>query len=157
MVEKQITGKIFIIPNAPATEKEIGWFDVKDWEKWINKIQPKLDNFGLQAEEPMIEVWATNDEVDNFSNHQTGYAKMIGVVNNDLTSLSEEEKEEVRKKIRENAFPSHLPYSLLKGLKENDTLTLHHKNGVVFYLKVSQTTTRYARYGNFEDVLEKLV
>lgn len=145
MEEKQIEGKIFIIPNAPYTKKELGWMDESKWYKWVDMAQKyMLNNFGLTVEEPMIQVWAGNEICDNFSDHMVKFAKMIG----------ENEAIEVA---RENRFPSHLPYSVVKDLKEGDTLTLRHKNGVVFNLKVSQTTTRYARFGNFEDVLEKLV
>lgn len=151
-MKKKINAKLFIIPNHPYTKQELGWFDMKDWENWANRTQSLLDNFegNLTVEEPMIQVWATNNECDNFTDHMWQYAEMIGIL------LSQEESEEDYKKIREERFPSHLPYSLLKGLKEGETLTLRRKDGVEFEFELSQMTTRYA-FGNFEEVLEKLV
>ena len=144
MNAKTINGKIFIIPNVPYTKKELGWINIKNWENWAEKTQILLDNFegNLTVEEPMIQVWATNNECDNFTDHLAGYARMIGIPLEDR---------------RKNKFPTHLPYSLLKDLKEGDTLKLQRKDGVKFELEISQLTTRYPYYGSFEEVLEKLV
>ena len=96
-----------------------------------------LDNFegNISVEEPMIQIWAANKACDNFAAHTENYAKLIGM---------------------DQRFPTHLPYSLLKGLKEGDTLTLQLKNGVKFELELSQMTHRYP-FGDFEEVLENLI
>ena len=160
-MKKTVTGKIFIIPNHPYTKKELGWYDMKNWDKWAEKAQSLLNNFDgdITVKEPMIQVWAGNDDCDNFACHQMDYAEMIGVVNPGFSydEMNEEVRKEMRNKIYNNSFPTHLPYTILKDLKEGDTLTLNRKDGVEIILEVSQETTRYARFGKFEEVLENLV
>lgn len=148
-----IEGRIFIVPNVPFTKKEIGWDNTSKWYEWAGRTQELLNKFEgrILVEEPMIEVWAGNELCDNFAAHMVDYAKMIGVVDLKASYL------DVVDQARDEKFPTHLPYSLLKGLKEGDTLRLERKNGVVFELKASQSTTRYRRFGNFEEVLEKLL
>lgn len=141
----KINGKLFIIPNSPATKQNLGWYNPENWDNWAKEAQSRLNNFegNLTVEEPMIQVWATNKDCDNFADHIADYQKMIGA--------------DVEVASGNNRFPTHLPLSLLNGLKENDTLVLHLKRGIEIELTLSQTTTRYRRFGNFEDVLESIL
>ena len=95
MEEKQIEGKIFIIPNAPYTKKELGWMDESKWYKWVDMAQKyMLNNFGLTVEEPMIQVWAGNEICDNFSDHMVKFAEMIG--ENEAIEVAKADDEEAR-------------------------------------------------------------
>lgn len=133
-----INGIIFIIPNSPerVNKKE----DLDDFEqKWINGIENTLKAVGINSiDSPLIQVWAANDECDNFECHYWDYFKMIP-----------QEKPK--------SFPRYLPYSVLKDLKEGDTLTLNHESGVTIKLTASQLKARYRNFGAFETVLNKLV
>ena len=139
MENKTIKGRIFIIPNSPFKKSVEG---DESWQRLVENLAPRLKNFGLKVEdnEPMVQVWAANEECDNFSNHYSHYAKMLG-------------EEEVYNK----RFPSYLPYSIIKDLKEGETLTLRREDGLVIELVADQLNTRYRRFGKFEECLSDLV
>ena len=137
MNAKTINGKIFIIPNTAV--KESDFFEKERYDKFLDAQNQVLSQFeDLRAEQPMIQVWAFNKACDNFSCHHGTFAEMLG---------SEED---------EYRFPTYLPFSVLKDLKEGETITLKMKNGVEFRLVASQTTTRYRDFGTFEEVLTRL-
>jgi hypothetical protein len=53
-------------------------------------------------------------------------------------------------------FPSYIPLSLIKRLKEGDKFEFEGSHGK-FTVTVSQSKWRYRRYGQFEEVLDRLI
>ena len=141
-MEKIIKGIIFMVPNYIHRKREFYSSE---------RINRSLEKFGMKADdnEPLVETWAFNEVCDNFSRHGFDYPEMFG---------EEIPLKDLKPEDEEGEFPEYIPYSVLKDLKENDTLTLINKeNGVIFKLTISQTTTRYRDHGTFEEVLDKVM
>ena len=148
-----VEGAMFIIPNHPATQNEIGWYNPSQWEQWKDNIKPSLNNLGLDIEETMIGIWTTNEAVDNFHCHFDTFSDKYLDVKSARENLEKVDFWEYRKN---NVFPEYFPVSLLKDLEEGDTLVLTTNGGIQFRLKISQIGYRYERFGRFEQVLKSI-
>lgn len=133
--------EIFIVPNHACrvsdNKLEYGrelwksqWLDVND-----NTI--------------MVEVWATNKDVDNL---------MCNKWSDDLMSdenLKDFEYEVMENRIRRQ-LPNHFPADLLKELDDGDIFYLETPSGVSIELTCNQKDYRY-NYDSFHNVFNKVV
>ena len=121
-------GFIFVIPNQALTEKREG-FDFMN--RWITLNQKDYIPLGisLSKEDTYVQVWVGDEEVDNW----TSNSDKLG-----------------------QRFPSWLPLSILKDVKEGDTIKLKWNNETI-ELIANQLDYRYKRFGKFEDVLKSIL
>ena len=91
----------------------------------------KNAGFNLEPDELLYQVWACSDQQDNW--HEDEQAPY-------------------------DAFPSYLPLSILKDLKEDDSISLKFNSGFKCTLKVSQLRHRYQNQGGaFETLRNELL
>ena len=147
-MKKTITGKIFIIPNDVETPSNDFNYN------WIRKIIE--DNFELNVDsDKLVQVWAFNEDCENFSDHQATYLKATGIIDPSKTVNWYDDASNC-----DQRFPGRLPARILKGIKEGDTITLHRKDNVDIVLTACQSKTRYNFLNcgpNFEDVYNALI
>lgn len=140
---KNIEGDFFIIPNPSMTEAEVshdGKFP-EMWDRFLNRAIDEWKRFGINVsdERKFIEIWASNSQVDNFADHHRKFAEMTGGT-------------KALHKTRDS-FPKYFPFSLIKGLKEGQKLTITRDDGLKVTLKADQSNYRYRTFGKFEDVI----
>lgn len=152
-----INADLFIIPNSAAKIEDLIDISRENNLKYMQKI---CELNGMKFDEQndyLIETWYCSEEFecDNIPDHsiycntEDGQRCIIGV--------------ESRR---------WLPSNLFKGKKEGDTINVkipvwvrinNRNNGDAidaiadFTITLSQTKYRYARFGNFEEVLEKVI
>jgi hypothetical protein len=125
-----LNGDVFIIPNNFYVPNEEDG-RLKDYKAWSNEL-------GCEMNQPWVQVWATNDESDNWTDGF--YHKELAQP--ELTGFRP-------------YFPHHLPLSMFAGKKEGDKVSFK-LFGADITLKLNQGSYRYKRFGRFEEVLEKL-
>lgn len=97
-------------------------------QRWITLNGKSFSPLGIELseDETYIQVWVGNEENDNWTCDG------------------------------ENHFPSYLPLSILKDVKEGETINLKW-NGEDVRLRASQLEYRYRKFGKFEDVLKSII
>ena len=133
-------GDVFIIPNGLSVYEDLRIMQefYKDLCE-LNGVDPTGEQF--------VQVWICSDELntENMSCH--GFR-----VNGNYM----------------NAFCGDLPVSLVKDLREGDTVTVNFRaypdinmgssdEIITMNLKLNQSDYRYRRFGNFEEVLRRLL
>ena len=128
-----VSGSIFVVPNSPMP---LGL-------KFSDRIAKSIWGSTSKATEGCIEVWMTSDDSDNWSAHG---------VKTDVDGT----------KISVNV-PNHIPFSVLKDVKEGDTIEfvstqwvkkLGEHVDVKFTLIANQKDFRYRSNGEFETTVE---
>lgn len=120
-------GIIFVIPNLSINERREG----SDYmSRWITLNQKRFEPLGitLNNEETYVQVWVGDEEVDNWTCNKEALGQM---------------------------FPGWLPLSILKGVKEGDTIKLKW-NDEDLELTANQLGCRYRNFGKFEEVLKSV-
>ena len=150
-MKKTVIGDFFIIPN-----------DKVDQFQPFNK--PFFDQFeGVNEQGPFVQIWAANDECDNFQANWKDYLPLIGIDTPDSEGSVKDAKGQTHH-FGKFTFPLYLPLYMLEGIKDGDQLTLTWKNQngvskydeVEFILTASQLKYRYNHLGNFEETLKRL-
>ena len=136
---KKLEGDVFIIPNSLLGPKSVLTQTSKDILCKTNEF------FGFDPESPLVQIWATGMDVDNWGSHRS--PKEIG----------EEAEKEIRNISGKRAgyFLDYLPAALFEGKKEGDTVTFQIKDTSVS-LTLRQKGYRYRRFGSFEETLSLL-
>ncbi len=131
MEKKVIKCRIFIIPNSAFSVGEgskENKFTIELQTKEQNKYFDKFDDT-----QKLVQVWASNDECDNFTDHWRQFEKMSGG----------------------HRFPGRLTADKL-NIKEGETTRIEMKDYII-EATAGQLTGRYKNLGSFEEVLAKLV
>ena len=145
---KVIKGYIFVVPNkASKISRDT------DYAKENFEIYKK--EFGdVVTEDNMVQIWAHNapeeGQQSNWSDHgvPTEVLEKAGIPNFQCGFW------------RDGLFHSYLPASWLKDKKEGEHLYLSYENGTekaYFDLVCQQQNYRYEQFGNFEDVVERVL
>jgi hypothetical protein len=166
-LENVFSGEVFIIPNC------FDRFEAVSDNPWYSKIQGQLQDFGFELKDGdyLVEVWACGSGSDNWNCHgNSNLSKFLFPEQEQIflnlkdlfekkvltKDMYEEACENAEWKICKYRFPRYLPYSLLKDVKENDKITLTHKNGKVIELVANQLNLAYKRFGSFDKVIEEV-
>ena len=120
------SGKLFIIPNG-----------ISRLEETMIPDQRLVKKFG--ASTPMVQVWACNEDSENFCDHGMRGAEVEEMVNDCYQGF----------------FPVSLPVSMFDGKVEGDEVELSF-NGNDFKLTLCQDEFRYKSHGHFHEVLANL-
>lgn len=149
-IEVAISGGIFIIPNGPITMEKLN-FGKKRIERII-----ELNQLTLNEDSFLIQVWSfdPNDDDSNFQDHYIKGLPQYKIMRSSCKAVP------------------RLPYELLKELKEGEVLRFKEevlmenweRDGkmaipiiINWELTASQLTTRYRRFGKFEEVLADVI
>lgn len=118
-------------------------------------VRRTIESFGsCKPGDTFIEIWAHLKGVkgSNFSAH--------GLDDEILNTLGYVKEKYKGKYDVVPCFPSWMPEHWFDGMKEGDQIFLKSKNtsneDVYFICKLQQQGYRYARFGNFEEVVEKV-
>ena len=118
-------------------------------------VRKAIESFGsCKPKDTFVEIWAhlKSDKESNFSAH--------GLDDEVLETLGY-----VKEKYKDKydvipSFPNCMPKHWFDGLKEGDRIFLKSTNSsnedVYFIITLQQQGYRYARFGNFEEVVEKV-
>ena len=145
---KTVKGDIFIIPNETFKLDSLRPDSVRNT---IIRRTQRLIGLKLSGSEIMAEVWITSPECDNWSSTYGGFQKHLGIELKDWNERDEDS-------YLVGYFPKLFPSQILEDKKEGDTIILRcPEYGVNIELTCRQKNYRYARFGNFEDVLKLVV
>jgi len=126
-----VKGDVFVIPNLAFRLCD----DIA--ESTRDDIRTSLANVGIEVSdtEELVQVWYRSAECDNWACHPwKAFPKFFG----------------------SHGIPERLPLGLLKEVKEGDTLEMQWVGGPTIVITAAQLEGRYARFGRFEEVLEKI-
>ena len=139
-----IYGDMFIIPNE-ASEYRSFMPCAKE------SVREKLEYLGIKEpkeNEKLVQVWFTGSGEDNW-NHPGALCRLAGIKEPEL-----DDKDRWLKAY----ITSYLPESLLKDLKEGDTITIDYNNfNCTLVLTAKQLGYRYSDMGKFEDALKQVL
>ncbi len=146
-----VNADIFVIPNSAGKIENFIPF-----EDSLNEMKQicELNGYGeFDKNDPLIQVWVCDNKCENYQNHYPKFTAEGKTYRYNLTSF--------------------IPYSILKNVKEGETIDLDlpvtgfHINEddtessidtvISFKLTAKQTSYRYRRFGNFEEVVERVV
>lgn len=147
-----IVADLFIIPNTAS--KAANFMSMAETRKNEMEQLCKANGLVFDPEDPLVQIWVTNDDVENFQDHHPRFI-MGG-------------------KVYEYNLQTRLPYSILKNIKEGETfdITIPVKGRPVdldedtkspveteinFKLTAKQTEYRYRRFGKFEECLRMVI
>lgn len=125
-----VKGIVFIVPNSLRGVKNV--FNPEQIEGKVKTISEKTGKEYDPQTTVLVEVWAADDQCDNWSCH---YKRVDG--------------EEIK-------FPTYLPVDLFEGKKEGDTVTFKWGKYDI-ELTLNQLDYRYRSFGAFEKVLDDLI
>lgn len=133
-----ISFEAFIVPN-----------NLVKWETMPNYLKERLAadlrRFGIEPDEgEYAQVWILSES--------------LGLENATDHGLDREVCETLGLDYAKRGYyaPGYLPVSLIRGLKEGDSVTTTSENGTNIVIKFEQKPYRYGRFGRFEEVLEYL-
>ena len=136
--ENPIRLDAFIVPN--------GSYSLLPTNPCFKSDMERIQEIGIKPEvgEELIEVWILSRD-----RHEEG--KDSNLTDHGWFELGPQA----------NAFsteyaPASLPYSVLKDVKEGDSIDLVSKSGQKINLRFNQADYRYRMYGKFEEVTEKV-
>lgn len=151
---KEIIIDVAVIPNRvnsycalrEDSMNETARVSVQGWNERFN-----LD---INEYEPCLEIWFGGED-DSFQNHGTPEEIIHAFVDTNYNEEDGDEWDEFG--IRYDLMPYKLPVRFFKGKKEGDVIDFGKpKNGVQLKLRLNQAENRYARYGTFEEVVERV-
>lgn len=138
----------------------------RDYINQVKKIFPEWEPDENREKELLVEVWVhdfdKNDEnyCDNWGCHYKQVPGWDDKLKEDLQKAKESGDEEkivsLKEKMYDERWPYCLPVSVLKNLKEGETISCQFK-GVNVALKANQLGARYRGFGRFENLLDRLV
>jgi len=155
MTTMEINGGMFVIPNDAVAFKT---FLLTPFENIMSKFCA-LNNIELTEETSFIEIIAFSEENPIVSLNSGEYLYNENFAGHGL-------------RIGENTyhhFPSHLPYDLIKNIKEGESIFFKviveencdegDKKEMLLEctLIADQRTNRYARFGNFDDAVRHVM
>lgn len=144
-----ITGFVFIIPNHATRADSKYWF-INPYKEYGEAV----DYYGLPetwkpvGKDQLVQVWVTNDQVDNWACERLNTSKMFGKT---IDYNAEDWDEGIL------AFPSHIPARVLIDLEEGDVISFDTPDGKHVELTCKQQGFRYRSFGNFEDALKNVL
>ena len=138
-----ITGDVFIVPNKAQNvgKNKSSDFWVSQRSKTLNTIG--IDIMKLDDNDDLVEVWCCSVGSDNWQSHDLP------------TDLKKELKETTGGVKKHSLFPSYIPRSMMKELKEGESFEVVF-GGVSVTLTARQLSYRYRTFGSFEDTLNKI-
>ena len=140
----------FVVPNGPM---DFDWMKEHYTPKFVDMMRKDtygpLDTLGIphKEDEKYIEVWFYADGHDNLTDH--GYGKELS----EFLGLEYNARYSTCNKL---SAPHHLPYNILKDVKEGDVKTFTTKNGKTVKITFQQKGHRYSNLGNFEDLVQQI-
>lgn len=151
-LSETIVADLFIIPNKAS--KAANFMSMAEIRKTEMEQLCKVNGLVFDSEDPLVQIWVTNDDVGNFQDHHPRFI--------------------LRGKVYEYNLQARLPYSILKNIKEGETfdITIPVKGRPVdldddtkspvettinFKLTAKQTEYRYRQFGKFEDCLRMVI
>lgn len=119
----------------------------QDWQK------RRLQLLGIPApagdDDLMIQVWLHDKEHDNLTDH--------GIPDAMCKKLGAQHKELDGELYYQEYAPSVIPLSVLKDVKEGDTLTFTAPSGAKVRITFSQEGRRYSEFGDFAKCVYKAI
>ena len=130
-MEKQIIkGEMFIIP-----EKSDLWCG----DEWVTKRTENLIGIKLSKGEPVVCLWISGNQCDNWNDQFWGFQKELGIPEPD------ENLEDTRKNRLLGYFPRYFPLDLIKNVREGDVIMLScPEYGCEIHLKANQSQNKWA-------------
>lgn len=145
--KKVIRGDVFIIPNVCD---QFMCFS-PDSQEWIKEKHSRLTGIEPKDEDKMLQVWITSKQCGNWNDYLGGFQEILGI---EITR----EWEKSREGRLLGYFPGYYPASIFAGKKEGDEVVLNcPEYDVQIVLTCRQKNYRYSKFGNFEEVFEKVV
>jgi len=142
-----ISGHFFIVPNGfLSLDDEY----MADFAK--QRIRERIERCGwtVEDDEPLVEVWFTSDDCDNWASHY-------------YEPFMERKSESEDKNKRGYSYLTHyIPFRLIQGLREAGDLVFMWTNGITGEEKVVRVTAaqlnfRYRRFGAFHELIQELM
>ena len=97
----------------------------------------------------MIQVWFHTEKYDNLTDHgiPDAMCKLLGATPKELDGVQ----------FYKEYAPSVLPLSVIKDVKEGDTLTFTSLSGAKVKIKFAQGGRRYSQFGDFAECVKKAI
>lgn len=161
-MDKMYNAAVFVVPNEAGYCREF-WFKSAG-ERAEKHSKALCSQKGIEFDpenDKLVQVWFVSKYNENLGND---YLKEDNLGSDNLGDHG----------FRMDGKPygfrySHLPYSLIKDMKEGDTMDLEFEvftededdnrtyDTIKLHITFDQRSYRYQRFGNFEDVVRKVV
>lgn len=146
---KKLELTAFIVPNSVCN------FAGYNGHPWGRYIKEYLGHIGIsvEANDPLLEIWVTSEGHDNNTDHGYGDEQLeaLGLpLDADGTGMAHDAVGIIH-------APDHIPYRVVKDVKEGDVKTFTAPNGCEVRITFAQLPYRYRSFGRFEEVVEALM